>query len=158
MDAQIDPADAARALSEIGRRREQVIRRRVFPRWWWWAYAVLITAFSAAVESGHSVLLGIGIALFVVCSFIIDVPVRRAARAAPPRRGLGARTTLIGLATFVVGLLGVAVGTAFSLKAAGVPHPGTIAAAVTGVLFAVVGPMLVRYEADLLVRRSGSQG
>jgi hypothetical protein len=50
------------------------------------------------------------------------------------------------------------VATGFSLKAAGVPHPGAIAGAVAGVLFAVVGPMLVRYEADLLVRRSASQG
>lgn len=158
MNDQIDPADAARALSEIDRRREQVIRRRVFPGWWWWAYAVLMTAFSATVESGRGVLIGIGIAVFVVGALIIDVPVRRAARAAAPRRGLGARRTLIGLATFVVGLVGVAVATGFSLKAAGVPHPGTIAAAVAGVLFAVVGRLLVRYEADLLVRRSRSQG
>jgi len=154
----IDPADAARALSEIDRRREQVIRRKVFPGWWWWAYAVLMTAFSAAVESGRGVLTGIGIAWFVVGALLIDVPVRRAARAAAPRRGLGARRALTGLATFVVGLLGVAVATGFSLKAAGVPHPGAIAGAVAGVLFAVVGPMLVRYEADLLVRRSESQG
>ena len=33
----IEQADAARALSEIGRRREQVIRRRVIPGWFWWA-------------------------------------------------------------------------------------------------------------------------
>ena len=158
MKGHIEPADAARALSEIDRRREQVIRRKVFPSWWWWAYAVLMTAFSAAVESGRGVLLGIGIALFVVGSLLVDVPVRRAARAAAPRRGLGARRTLIGLATFVVGLLGVGLATGFSLKAAGVPHPGTIAGAVTGVLFAVAGPMLVRYEADLLVRRPGSRG
>jgi len=155
---QIDPVDAARALSEIDRRREQVIRRKVFPGWWWWAYAVLMIAFSAAVESGRGVLLGIGIAVFVVGSLLIDVPVRRAARAAAPRRGLGARRTLIGLAAFVVGLLGVGLATGFSLKAARLPHPGTIAGAVVGVLFAVVGPMLVRYEADMLVRRSGSQG
>src|SRR5690349_10091920 len=116
MSEQIEPADAARALSEIDRRREQVIRRRVFPGWWWWAYAVLMTAFSAAVESGREVLLWLGIALFVVASLLIDVPVRRAARAAAPRRGLGARRTLIGLATFVVGLLGVGLATGFSLK------------------------------------------
>lgn len=158
MNEQIDPAEAARALSEIDRRREQVIRRRVFPGWWWWSYAGLITAFSAVVESAHGVLLGIAIALLVVGMLLIDVPVRRAARAASPRRGLGARRTLIGLAAFVVGLLGVAMATGISLKAAGVPHPGAITGAVTGVLFAVVGPMLVRYEADLLVRRSGSQG
>jgi hypothetical protein len=157
MSDQVEPADAARALSEIDRRREQVIRRKVFPGWWWWAYAVLMTALAAVVESGRDVLLWVGLALFVVASGLIDVPVRRAARAASPRRGLGARRTLTGLAAFVVGLLGVGLAAGFGLKAAGVPHPGTIAAAVTGVLFAVVGPMLVRWEADALVRRSRSQ-
>jgi cation transport ATPase len=155
---QIDPADAARALREIDRRREQVIRRKVFPGWWWWAYAVLMIAFSAAVESGRGVVPWIGIALFVVGSLLIDVPVRRAARAAAPRRGLGARRTLIGLGSFVALVLGVGMATGLSLKAAGVPYPGMIAAAVAGVLFAVVGPMLVRWEADMLVRQSRSQG
>jgi hypothetical protein len=66
--------------------------------------------------------------------------------------------TLLGVAAFVAVLLGVAVATALSLKAAGVPRPGTIAAAVAGVLFAVGGPMLVRLEAAMLVRRSRRQG
>jgi hypothetical protein len=162
MSDQIDPADAARALDEIDRRREQVIRRKVFPAWYWWAYAVLITGFAASVESGSGVLLGLGITLFTVGSLVVDVPVRRAARAAAPRRGLAgpgaARRTLIGLAAFVAVLLGVGMATGLSLRAAGVPHPGTIAAAVSGVLFAVVGPMLVRWEAAMLVRRSGSRG
>jgi len=156
----IEPADAAEALSEIDRRREQVIRRKVFPGWWWWAYAVLFVGFTAAVESGRGVLIGIGIAAFVACSLVIDVPVRRAAGAAPPRRGLApgaARRTLIGLVAFVAVLVGVALAIGLSLKAAGVPEPGTIAAAVTGVLFAVGGPILVRWEASMLVRRSGSR-
>jgi hypothetical protein len=135
-----------------------VIRRKVFPAWWW-AYAVLFTEFSASVESGRGALLAVGIALFVAGSLAIDVPVRRAASAAGPRRGLigpgAARRTLIGLAAFVAVLLGVAVATGLSSNAAGVPHPGTIAAAVTGVLFAVGGPILVRLEAAMLVRRSG---
>ena len=161
MNERIEPADAAEALSEIDRRREQVIRRKVFPGWWWWAYAVLFVGFTATVESGRGVLIGIGIAVFVACSLIIDVPVRRAARAAAPRRGLApgsARRTLIGLVAFVAVLIGVALATGLSLKAAGVPQPGTIAAAVAGVLFAVGGPILVRAEASMLVRRSGSRG
>jgi hypothetical protein len=162
MNDRIEPADAARALSEIDRRREQVIRRKVFPGWWWWAYAVLMITLAAAVESGRGVLLGIGITLFVIGSLVIDVPVRRAARAAAPRRGLAglgsARRTLIGLAAFVVGLVGAGLATGFSLKAAGVPHPGTIAATVAAVLFAVGGPILVRWEADMLVRRSRRRG
>ncbi len=162
MNDQIEPADAANALDEIDRRREQVIRRKVFPSWWWWAYAVLLTALAAAVESGRGVLPWIGIALFVAGSLVIDGPVRRAARAAAPRRGLAGpgatRRTLVGLAAFVAVLLGVAVATGLGLKAAGVPYPGTIAAAVTGVLFAVGGPMLVRLDAAMLVRRSERQG
>jgi hypothetical protein len=162
MNDRIEPADAARALGEIDRRREQVIRRKVFPGWWWWAHAVLIVAFTASVESQRGALLGIGITLFVAGSLVIDVPVSRAARAAAPRRGLGgpgsARRALVGLAAFVVVLLGVCVATGLSLKAAGVPYPATIAAAVAAVVFAVVGPRLVRLEAAMLVRRSGSQG
>jgi hypothetical protein len=158
MGDRVEPADAARALDEIDRRREQVIRRKVFPRWWWWAYAVLITEVGACFESGRGVLIGIGIAVFVVGSLAVDVPVRRAARAAVPRRGLGARRTLLGVATFVAVVLGAALATGLSLKAAAVPHPGTIASAVSGVLFAVVGPLLVRWEAALLVRRSRSRG
>ncbi|HEX4701220.1 MAG TPA: hypothetical protein VH352_03750 [Pseudonocardiaceae bacterium] len=163
MSDQVEPADAARALSEIGRRREQVIRRKVFPGWFWWAQAVLTVALTAAIESQRGVLIGIGITLFAAGSLVINVPVSRAARAAPPHRSLAsqpgsARKTLLGLATFMVVLLGVALATGLSLGAAGVPYPGTIAAAVASVVFAVGGPMGVRAEQAMLVRRAGSQG
>ena len=162
MDDQIEPADAARALSEIDRRREQVIRRKVFPGWSWWAQAVLTIALAASIESGRGVFLGIGIALFVAGSLVINVPVSRAARAAPPRRDLFppgyGRRTLVRLAAFVAVLLGVMLATGLSLKAAGVPYPGTIAATVAAVAYAVGWQMLVRYETAVLPRRSGSQG
>lgn len=158
MDDRVEPDDAARALGEIDRRREQAIRRKIFPDWYWWAYAVLIVEVAAAIESGRGVIIGIGIAVFVVGSLATDLPVRRAARAARPYRGLGgagtAWKTLLGLAAFVATLFGVLMATALSLHAAGVPHPTTIAAAVAAVLFAVGGRTLVRYEADVLVRRS----
>jgi hypothetical protein len=157
----IEPADAARALSEIGRRREQVIRRKIFPGWYWWANAVLMIALAASIESRSDVLLWIGIALFVAGSLVIDVPVSRAARAAPLRRGLAGpgavRRTLVGLVTLVVVLLCVLLATVLSLNAAGVPYPATIASAVTAVVFAVGWQMLVRYEQAILVRRSGNQ-
>lgn len=160
MSDRIEPADAARALDEIDRRREQVIRRKIFPAWWWWAYAVLFTGFAAAFESGRGAVQAIGAGMFVVCSFVIDVPVRRAARAAAPRRDLApgsARRTLMGLAAFVAFVLGVTLATGLSLKAAGVSHPGTIAAAVAGVVFAVCGPLLVRLGEAMMVRRSGGR-
>jgi hypothetical protein len=155
MDDQIEPTDAALALSEIGRRREQVILRKVFPRWYWWAHAVLIVELMACIESGRGV-------LFVAGALFIDVPVSRAARAAPMHRSLvgpgPVRGTLIGLASFVTVLFGILVGTAFGLRAAGVPYPATIAATVTAVVFAVGAQTLVRYEAAVLVRRSRRQG
>ncbi|MBW8804090.1 MAG: hypothetical protein JF587_09585 [Catenulisporales bacterium] len=162
MTGQVEPADAARALSEIDQRREQAIRRKVFPGWWWWAYAVLIVEFSLAVESGRGVVAGIGIAVFVVGSLVVDVPVRRAARAAPLRRGLAgwgsARRTLLGLAGFAAVVIGATLATGLGLKAAGASQAATIATAVGAVAFAAVGPMLVRWEAAVLVRRSGRQG
>ncbi|ACU72967.1 hypothetical protein Caci_4103 [Catenulispora acidiphila DSM 44928] len=157
----IEPADAARALAEIDLRREQVIRRKVFPRWYWWAHAALITALATVFQSGHGAVVAIGVAAYLVGAFAIDRPVSRAARAATPRRGLAGpgagRRTLIGLATFLAALIAVLITTALSLKAADVPYPITIAAALTAALFAIGGQLLVRYEAAFLVRRSGSR-
>jgi hypothetical protein len=162
MSDRIDPADAAGALSEIGRRREQVIRRAVraaFPVWYWWSTAVLMIALVASVESRRGVVLGIGITLVVAGGLITSVRVSRAARAAPLRRGLDApaRGTLVGLATFVLALVGVMLATLLSLKAARVPYPATISVTVTAVVFAAGGQTLMRYLTAFLVRRSGSQ-
>ncbi|WP_344665372.1 hypothetical protein [Catenulispora yoronensis] len=158
----IDPADAARALTEIDRRREQVLRRKVIPAWNWWTHAALIVVQTAAFESGRPVLMWSGVGLFVVCSLAVDLPVSRAARAAAPHRSLAgpgmAWRTLVGLVAFVAGLGGVAVATAFGLMAAKVPHPVTIAAAVAAVAFAVGGQLLVRLEQAVLVRRSAGRG
>ena len=158
----IEPEDAARALGEIDRRREQVIRRPVFPGWFWWAQGALMVVLTACVESGGGVVVGTGIAVFVIGSAVINRPVSRAARAAPVNRALlvpaNVRRILpVALASVAV-LLGVAIGTALGLHAAGVSHPGTIASAPVAVLFAVGGPMLVRYEAAVLVRQAGSRG
>jgi hypothetical protein len=164
MDDRIEPADAALALSEIGRRREQAIRRAVraaFPVWYWWTNAVLIIALAVAVDYGRGVVLWLGIALFTVGQLISSVLVSRAARAAPPRRGLdvpgSVRGTLAGVAAFMAVLMGVTLATGLSLKAARVPHPGTIAATVAAVLFAVGGQLLIRYATAVMVRRAGSR-
>jgi hypothetical protein len=162
MNERVEPADAAGALSEIGRRREQVIRRAVraaFPGWYWWTNAVLMIALTASVESRRGVLLGIGITLFVAGQLVTSVPVSRAARAAPLRRGLDLqrRETLAGLAAVALVLLGVLLGTGLSLKAAGVPYPATISVTVTAVVFAAGGQALMRYLTAVLVRRAGSQ-
>jgi hypothetical protein len=161
MDDRIEPADAANALDEIGRRREQVIRRAMraaCPVWYWWTTAALTIALAASFEYRRGALCWIGVALFVVGSLATSVPVSRAARAAPLRRSLDTarRETLVGLAAFVLVLLGVCLATGLSLKAAGVPYPATIAATTAAVGFAVGGQLLVRRVTAVMVRRSWS--
>jgi hypothetical protein len=161
MNDQIEPADAARALSEIGRRREQVIRRAATPGWHWWATAVLTIALAAAIDSGSSALLWTGVALFTVGSIVINGLLSRALRGTQPRRDLAALDSvpklLAGIAACAAVLLGVCLATGLSLKAARVPYPATISVAVTMVVFAVGGQVLMRYHTAFLVRRSRSQ-
>ncbi|MEY9855435.1 hypothetical protein ABH935_001039 [Catenulispora sp. GAS73] len=156
-----DAADAARALDEIDRRREQVIRRKIFPRWYWWAHGALTIALATALQSGRGAVIWIGVAGYTACALAIDIPVSRRARAAAPRRDLAGpgttRRALLGVAGFVAILLGVTLTTGLSLKAAGVAHPATIATVVGAVMFAVGGQLLVRWEQAVLLRRSGSR-
>ena len=161
MNDRIEPADAALALSEIERRREQVIRRTVIPGWFWWAQAVLTVGLTACIEFGTGAVPWIGVGVFTVGSAVINLPVSRAARAAPVNRALAVggknRRVVIALVVGIAALLGVVLGTAFGLHAAGVPASGTIASVVASLLFAIGGPMLVRYEAAILVRGSRSR-
>ena len=92
MNDQIEPADAARALSEIGRRREQVIRRAAAPRWFWWASAVLTIAFAADIDytSRRGALFWAGVALFTAGTLAVNGLRLRAVHRAPPRPGLAA--------------------------------------------------------------------
>ena len=159
---QIEPADAARALSEIGRRREQVIRRAAVPRWFWWASAVLVIAFAADTEFLHGALSWAGIALFAAGMLAVNGLRLRALFRAPPRDDKLAPGSvprvLASSAAFVAVVMGVALATKFSLEAAGVPHPGTIATAVAMAVFVPGGLALTRYQTAFLVRRSGGRG
>ena len=165
MNDQLDPADAERALGEIDRRREQGIRRAMraaFPVWYWWATGALAVELAVAVESGRDAVLWTGFAVYLVGSLATGVPVSRAARAAAPHRDVGGpgntRRGLIGMASFVTVLLGVTIGTGLGLRAADVPGPGVIAAALGAFLFAVGGQILIRWETAIMVRHSRSRG
>jgi hypothetical protein len=164
MNDRLDPADAASALNEIDRRREQAIRRAMraaFPVWYWWATAALAVVLAVAVESGRDVVLWTGFAVYVIGSLATSVPVSRAARAAAPHRDAGGpgatRRGLIGMASFVAVVLGVTLGIGLGLRAAAVPGPGVIAAAIGALLFAVGGQVLVRCETAIMVRHSRSR-
>jgi hypothetical protein len=162
---QIEPADAARALSEISQRREQVIRRTAAPRWYWWATAVLVIAFAA--DADHSqrrgALFWAGVALLAAGMLAVNgLQLSREFRGTRLRPDLVAPGSvprlLAAAAVFQAVVTGVALATGLSLKAAGVPYPGLIATAVVMVVFVPGGQALARYETAVLVRRSGGGG
>jgi hypothetical protein len=160
---QIEPADAARALSEIGRRREQVIRRAAVPRWYWWAIAVLTIAWVADFESQRGALFWAGTALFAAGTLAINgLILSRQFRGAPPRPDLVAPGSvprmLAGQAALGAVVTGVGLATKLSLEAAGVPYPRTIAVTVAMVVFVAGGQTVIRRHTAFLVRRSWGRG
>jgi hypothetical protein len=163
MNDQVEPADAARALSEIGRRREQAIRRAAIPRWYWWATAVLTIGWVADMEFQRGALFWAGAALFITGTLAVNgLMLSREFRArlrpdlADPPGAIP--TMLAGAAALVAVVTGVGLATRLSLEAAGVPHPGMIASAVGVAVFVTGGQALVRYHTALLVRRAGARG
>jgi hypothetical protein len=159
---QVEPADAARALSEIGRRREQAIRRAAIPGWYWWANAVLAIALAADTEFLRGALFWAGIALYTAGMLAVNELKSRAVRCAPLRPDLEAPGSvprvLAGAAALVAVVIGVALATKLSLEAARVPYPGIIASAVAMAVFVPGGQALIRYHTAFLVRRSGGRG
>jgi hypothetical protein len=160
MDGQVEPADAARALCEIGRRREQVIRRAAVPRWFWWATAVLTIAWAANTEFLRGALSWAGIALYAAGMLAVNGLRFRAVFRAPPREDApGAVPRILATAAaFAAVVIGVTLAAKLSLEAARVPHPGMIATAVFVAVFVPGGLALTRYHTAVLLRRSGGRG
>jgi len=164
MDDRIGPADAARALSEIGRRREQVIRRAATPRWFWRASAVLTIAFAADTDytSPRGALFWAGAALFAAGTLAVNALVLFRRVRAPLRPDLaapGSDTRMLPeAAALMAAAAGVTLATGLSLAAARVPYPATIATAAGMAVLAAGGQALTRYSTAFLVRRPGGRG
>jgi hypothetical protein len=156
---QVRPEEAARALTEIGQRQEQVIRLAVIPTWYWWAIAVLMVAFAAAVDTRQGLVVGIGTAVFVagVLTTTGWVVFRTVGRA-QPRNDLLGPGGVVAILGFVAVTVGVSLAVAFILKASGVSYAATIGVSVVSVMLVVGGPMLMRHlQGRMLANRSGSR-
>ena len=153
------PEEAARALTEIDQRQEQVIRLAVVPNWYWWAIAVLMVGFAAAVDTGQGLVIGIGTAVFVAGVLTTTgAMVFRTVRSAQPRNDLLGPGGVVAILGFVAVTIGVSLPVAFTLKASGVSYAATIGVSVTAVMLVVGGPMLMRYlQGLMLANRSGSR-
>jgi hypothetical protein len=146
MNERINPEEAARALAEVRRRREQVTVLAQIPRWFRWAVALLAIAAAVALDTGRSLLIGVGLAVFTVglLAAVAAVIGRGWSRATPRRDLLGPRGGLV-IAAFVVLILLVNLSTAVALNAAGSPLPATAGAVVGAVVIVVIGPLIARY-------------
>ena len=164
MDDQIEPADAARALSEISRRREQVIRRTATPRWYWWATAVVVIASAVDVDytQQRGALYWAGVALTAAGVLAVNGLLFRAVRGATLSPDLvapgAAPRMLAGAAALTAAVAGVALAAKLSLEAAGVPYPATIACAAAMAVLVAGGQVLMRYRTALLAPRPGGRG
>jgi hypothetical protein len=159
MADQVRPEEAARALTEIGQRQEQVIRLAVIPTWYWWAIAVLMVTFAAAVDTRQGLIVGIGTAVFVAGVLTTTGRVVfRAVRSAQPRNDLLGPGGVVAILGFVAVIVGVSLAVGFILEAFGVSYAATISVSVVAVLLVVGGPMLMRHlQGRMLANRSGSR-
>jgi hypothetical protein len=144
MNEQLRPDEAARALAEIRERQEQVIKVTVVPAWYWWLVGGLIVALAAAVDSRERVTIGIGVTVFVLGILSGTGWVVRGALHVQPRNELLGGRGVMMILGFVALVLGITLAVAFSLGAAGISHPATLANLLGAVLLIVGGPMLTR--------------
>ncbi|MFI1412379.1 hypothetical protein ACH4Y0_21060 [Streptomyces sp. NPDC020707] len=160
MTDRVRPEEAARALTEIDQRQEQIIRMASLPRWFWGAIAFLTVAFAAVVDTTRGGLVqGMATALFVAGVLTtVGLVAFRSSRSAQPHNSLfGPRIMAADLA-FAVVIVGVSLAASLTLKASGVSYAATVAASITAVVLVIGGPMYTRYRQGLiLANRSGSR-
>jgi hypothetical protein len=159
MHEELRPDEAARALTEIRQRQEQVIKLAIIPAWYWWAIAALMVGFSAAIDSHRPLAIGIGTSLFVIgvlttTGWVVIGGLRRAQL----RNELLGATGVFAILGFVATVLAVSLPTSFAFQAAGVRYPATRGVLVGAVLMVVGGPLLMRFlQRIMLAKRAGSQ-
>jgi len=149
-------AEAAAAMAEIQRRQGQAIKAVLVPGWYWWAMAAGMVAIGAARDTGDPVVQAITIPLAVLVMAVLTgamMPeVRRRVQvhsaAQPGARGAAA---IFGLILLVDGAI---LGTAASLHAARVPHPGTIGTAAGAAVIVIAGPLVNRYLSRLMLSQA----
>jgi hypothetical protein len=116
------------------------------PAWFWWATAALIVGMSAAVETRRPLVIGIGVAAFVIGLLVlVGRVVGGSIRYAKPRNDLLPPAGVFAILGFVALVLAVTLPTAFALQAADMRYPATLSSLVTAILLIVGGPMLTRY-------------
>jgi hypothetical protein len=147
MGEQVRPDEAARALTEIKQRHEQVVQLMTVPVWFWWVPAGLMVMLSAATQSRRPVLIGIGFAVFVLGNLTLVgwVLYSRVVRRAQLRYNLMPRAGFFAIFGFVALALAVQLTTVFVSQAVNFPHEATIGSLPNVAVLVLGGPILTRY-------------
>jgi len=146
VNGSLRPEDATSALTEIGRHQEKIIDAALVPAWYWWVVAAGMVAIGAAVDSrSRDVLAAVLPVAIVVIAVLTAAMIFGAYRHVQVRSSelLGGRGA-VAIVGFVWLIVGLTLGIAFGLRAAGAPAPVTIATAVGGAAFVTGGPYLMR--------------
>jgi len=145
MSEQVPARDAAEALGEVHRRREQVVRAALVPAWYWWTVAAMTVALGIVVDTHRTAALAVAIPVYVLVVAGLTAQMifglRRGARLNERLLGPRAALAIVGFVWLVVGL-GLAL--AFALRAIGWPAPATAACLVVGIGLVWGGPALMR--------------
>lgn len=152
MANEIRPDEAAGALTEIARRRAQVVDVAIVPTWFWWAIATLMVGLTVAVETRRPLVIGLATAGFVLGVLVVTGRlVLGVIGRAQPRNDLLGPAGVLAILGFVAGTLAVSLPTSFALKAADVRYPATAGVLLAGVFMVSCGPLLMRYLRRLML-------
>ncbi|NUR69204.1 MAG: hypothetical protein HOU81_00030 [Hamadaea sp.] len=157
MTEHMRPDEAAQALAHVRATQQQVIDVATIPVWFWWTIGPLMVIFAAAIESGNSTVIGIGVAVFVLgLSVSVFWVVRRALRVQVRNDLLGFRGAGL-IVGFVLGTVWVSIAAIFGLQAAGVSHPAIWGNAIAAVTLGFGGPWLGRRLRRIMIKRTESR-
>ena len=158
MNGQLRPDEATGALAEISRQQEKVIEAAAVPAWYWWVVAAGMVAIGAAADTHSAAVLGVVIPVAVIviagltAAMIFGAYRRVRVRSDELLGGRGA-LAIVGFVWLIVGLT---LGLAFGLRAAGAHLPATIATVIGGAALIIGGPWLMRaLRAIMLGNRAG---
>jgi hypothetical protein len=149
---------AAQALAEIQARQQHVIDQAHVPAWYWWAVGALMVVLAAGVDTRTPAAVGAAVSVFVVGLLAATaVAVSGQIRHARLRNGLLDGLGVAAILGFVALIVGVTLGIALALRAAGTPYPATLACLAGGLAMGLGGPVLMRTLRQIMLgNRAGS--
>jgi hypothetical protein len=145
MADELHSAEAGEALAEVQNRQRQVIDLATVPSWYWWAVGALMVVLAIGVDTRTPVAIGVTVPVFVLGMLAATGMVVRAQFLdAQLRKGLLDGRGVVAILGFVALIVGLSLGTAFGLRAAGLSYPATLGCLAGGLVMGLGGPVLMR--------------